>query len=80
MLSFYYIYHEKLQSNNMKSYIAFLTGLFFILQATAQPLQRIAPELAGMDSRRLLYADEAIQKAIDNKEIPGAVLAIVHHG
>ncbi|KAA6329581.1 hypothetical protein EZS27_021624, partial [termite gut metagenome] len=42
--------------------------------------QRIAPELAGMDSRRLLYADEAIQKAIDNKEIPGAVLAIVHHG
>ncbi|KAA6304322.1 hypothetical protein EZS27_044032, partial [termite gut metagenome] len=64
----------------MKSYLSFLVSLFFILQATAQPLQRIAPELTGMDSHRLLYADEAIQKAIDNKEIPGAVLAVVHNG
>ena len=33
-----------------------------------------------MDSHRLLHADEAIQKAILNKEIPGAVLAVVRHG
>ncbi|NDV81027.1 serine hydrolase [Bacteroides sp. 51] len=40
----------------------------------------IAPELLNMDSRRLAYADEAILKSIENKEIPGAVLAVVHKG
>ncbi len=33
-----------------------------------------------MDSQRLLWADEAINKAIAEKEIPGAVLAVVRHG
>lgn len=55
--------------------------LFLGLQAAgAQPLQRVAPEQVGMDSRKLLYADEAIETAIANKEIPGAVLAVVRHG
>lgn len=43
-------------------------------------LPQVAPELVGMDSRRLAYADEAILKSIENKEIPGAVLAVVHQG
>ncbi|GHV21638.1 hypothetical protein FACS1894174_05330 [Bacteroidia bacterium] len=46
----------------------------------AQPLKQAMPEKLGMDSRRLHYADEVILKAIENKEIPGAVLAVVHKG
>ena len=46
----------------------------------AQPLQRVAPEEVGMDSRHLLYADDALNEAIANGEIPGAVLAVVRHG
>lgn len=58
--------------------------LFFLfagLQAAfAQPLQRVAPEEVGMNSRQLMYADQAIEKAIADKNIPGAVLAVVRHG
>ncbi|MDR0658284.1 MAG: serine hydrolase [Mediterranea sp.] len=59
--------------------------LFFLLfsfsgRLFAQPLPQAAPELLGMDSHRLRYADEAILKAVENKEIPGAVLAVVHKG
>ena len=61
-----------------------LPSLFFFvllaLQANAQSLQRVAPEQVGMDSRHLLYADEAIETAIANKDIPGAVLAVVRNG
>lgn len=46
----------------------------------AQPLSQVAPEMVGMDSRRMAYADEAIWKAIEQKEIPGAVLGVVHKG
>jgi len=57
--------------------------LFILLcagQLAAQPLQRVVPEQVGMNSDKLHYADSAIQKAIDNKEIPGAVLAVVKDG
>lgn len=59
----------------------FFLFLFLDLQAaTAQPLQRVAPEQVGMDSRKLMYADEAIEKAIAENGIPGAVLAVVRNG
>ncbi len=64
----------------MKKTVYLLATLLFVLQAAAQPLQRVAPGKVGMDSQKLKYADEAIQKAIDNKEIPGAVLAVVRNG
>jgi len=35
-------------------------------------------ELFRIDKRQLHYADNVIQQAIDEKEIPGAVLAVVH--
>lgn len=59
--------------------------LFFILclglqAATAQPLPHVAPEQVGMDSRKLMYADEVIEAAVTNKDIPGAVLAVVRNG
>lgn len=56
----------------------------FILLGThlgmAQPLPRVAPEQVGMDSRHLQYADQAIETAIVEDGIPGAVLAVVRHG
>lgn len=64
----------------MRTLLSFLF-LFFGLQiVVAQPLQRVAPEQVGMDSRKLMYADEAIEAAIAHKEIPGAVLAVVRNG
>lgn len=66
----------------MNKYTRFLFVLLLLcsLQAIAQPLTRVAPEQVGIDSQRLLYADEAIRKAVSNKEIPGAVLAVVRQG
>lgn len=58
----------------------YLSILLCSLQAVAQSLPRVAPEQVGMDSHRLLHADEAIHRAIDHKEIPGAVLAVIRHG
>ncbi len=64
----------------MKLIPSFLFLALLALQANAQPLQRIAPEQVGMDSRKLMYADEAIETAIANKDIPSAVLAVVRNG
>ncbi|GHT38242.1 esterase [Bacteroidia bacterium] len=62
----------------MKQTIISLGLLFSVQVAVAQPLERVIPELVGIDCRRLQYADEAILQAIADKEIPGAVLAVVH--
>ena len=50
----------------MKLIPSFLFLTLLALQAPAQSLQRVAPEQVGMDSRHLLYADEAIETAIAN--------------
>lgn len=47
---------------------------------SAQHLQRVAPEEVGLDSRRMLHADAAIQAEIEAGTIPGAVLAVVKDG
>ncbi len=63
--------------------IYFLIGcvlLGTVLSASAQPLLKVSPEEVGMDSRRLVYADRVIEKAIAEKQIPGAVLAVVRNG
>lgn len=65
----------------MKTLTSIILFLFSLQAITmAQSLQRVAPEQVGMDSRKLMYADEAIKEAIANKEIPGAVLAVVRNG
>lgn len=64
----------------MKHLLSTLILIALALQVSAQPLQRVAPEQVGMDSRRLMYADQAIEKAITAKDIPGAVLAVVRNG
>ena len=64
----------------MKKIVSLLCMFLGALSVVAQPLQRVTPEQVGMDSRRLMYADEVIEAAIANKDIPGAVLAIVRDG
>lgn len=64
----------------MKRLVYILMMLCCAYQLNAQPLQRVAPEQAGMSSRQLMYADGIIEEAVANKEIPGAVLAIVRDG
>lgn len=63
-------------------FFACILALAFVYpsQLTAQRLPRVSPKSAGMDALRLRYADEAIEQAIADKEIPGAVLAVVRHG
>lgn len=71
-----------IQSKSTKSnFKLFLLLFLFCLQtAFGQSLQRVDPEQVGIDSRKLMYADEAIETAIANREIPGAVLAVIRSG
>lgn len=64
----------------MKSLIPFIVSLFFAIQISAQHLPQVLPEQVGMSSQQLQHADLAINQAIANKEIPGAVLAVVKDG
>ena len=64
----------------MKSITLFIVALFISFQLNAQHLQPVSPDQVGMDSKKLLHADNVIQQAIDNHEIPGAVLAVVKDG
>jgi len=61
----------------MKKTLLFLTIIIGI-QCIGQNPAYISPTIAGFDKRQLRNADEAILQAIENKEIPGAVLAVVH--
>jgi len=46
----------------------------------AQPLAKVEPEQVGLNLKKLERADSIIKLAIDKKEIPGAVLAVVRNG
>src|SRR5699024_9232102 len=52
----------------------------FVLQISAQHIPKALPEEVGMNSQQLQHADLVINQAIANKEIPGAVLAVVKDG
>lgn len=64
----------------MKSIILLITSLLLSVQINAQHLPKVTPEEVGMDAKRLQQADLIINKAIADKEIPGAVLAVVRNG
>jgi len=59
-----------------------LSALLFAvtLLTNAQQLPRVSPASVGLDASKLANADAAILKAIQEKEMPGAVLAVVRHG
>ena len=48
--------------------------------AKGEILPRVAPEEVGLNSTQLIQADRAINEAIQKKQIPGAVLAVVRQG
>ncbi len=64
----------------MKSIISFIVSLVFIIHINAQHIPKVRPEQVGMDSRRLQQADRVINQTIADKDIPGAVLAVVRDG
>lgn len=75
------INHVNSQKNIiMKRFYLSLLLLAVTLFASAQLLQRVSPASVGLDASKLINADAAILKAVQNKEIPGAVLAVVRHG
>ncbi len=58
-------------------FIIFLFSLIYILPAQSLPVA--SPFDLGFDAARLEQADAAIQKAIDQKDIPGAVLLVTRY-
>ena len=55
-------------------------AVFTAIALNAQPLERVKPSEVGMDAARLSKVDDIINASIANKEIPGAVLAVVRDG
>ena len=66
--------------NVMKAIPLLISILFISIQINAQYLPLVLPETVGMDSKRLKKTDLIINKAIADKEIPGAVLAVIKNG
>ncbi len=64
----------------MKKTILTTLTIIVTIQLVAQPLRRVDPQKVGLDPQKLTYADQVIREAIDKKEIPGAVLAVVRNG
>ncbi len=74
---------QVLLTNFKSTFWAFKVFVVFLLSISAtyaQQLPNVSPESVGMSSTHLKYADEIIEKAISDKEIPGAVLAVVKDG
>ncbi len=64
----------------MKKVTIFLLACIFSVAAIAQPLIKVTPEQAGMDSKKLSNVDRIIGESINKGEIPGAVIAVVRDG
>ena len=65
----------------MKKIFLFIVILICTFEiSTAQSLEEVLPEQVGLDAGRLKTADSIILAAINMKQIPGAVLAVVRHG
>ena len=62
----------------MKKIVLSLIAIFFTLASFA--IERKAPQEEGMDPERLSRVDDIINASIANREIPGAVLAVVRNG
>lgn len=71
---------QRLPVQSIKGLFIAFSFLLCACNANAQQLLKASPESVGMSSKHLKYADEIIEKAISDKEIPGAVLAVVKDG
>ena len=61
-------------------FLTLTVALYAFYATEAQPIPRVTPESAGMDSHRLAYADSAVLRSVADGETPGAVLAVVRFG
>ncbi len=68
------------RKSSIRGLFTLLIIIFTACNTHAQQLPSVSPESVGMSSTHLKYADEIIEKAISDKEIPGAVLAVVKDG
>lgn len=64
----------------MRLLLTLLIAYVWIIPAQAHKLLLVRPEQVGINGQHLHYADSAIQQAIQDRIIPGAVLAVVRHG
>lgn len=64
----------------MKKITVLFALLMLCIFSVAQQLQHTTPELVGLSTQYLHNADKAINKAIENEDIPGAVLAVIKDG
>ena len=64
----------------MKKFLLSLTLILSSILMSAQPLLKVTPEQAGLDSKRLSNVDRIINESISKGEVPGAVLAVVRDG
>ena len=64
----------------MKHLIIFFIMLTLSSIGRAQQLQRVLPWEVGMDASRFALVDSVLLRAVQQGEIPGAVLAVVRHG
>ncbi len=70
----------KFPLQGVRGLLLLFSFLLCACNANAQQLPKTSPESVGMSSRHLKYADDIIEKAISDKEIPGAVLGVVKDG
>lgn len=70
----------KFPLQRVRGLIILFTCLFCVCNTHAQQLPKASPEEVGISSLHLKFADDIIEKAISDKEIPGAVLAVVKEG
>ena len=67
---------------NLKALIFFtlILSIFFVLPAYSGQLKTVKPENVGLSGERLVRIDKMMQKHVDDKIIPGAVILIARHG
>lgn len=61
----------------MKSNIILFVFFYLTSFLFSQKLEVVSPEKAGFDSAKLIRVDSTINQAIENSEIPGAVLVLL---
>ncbi len=67
------------KSRTFSPALAFIS-ILFLAHATIAQLPASAPVAAGMSAEHLARMDAVIQKSIEQKELPGAVVLVARHG
>src|SRR5206468_1741262 len=76
-------HHKDTKDTKMKSSAFSLCALcVFVVNSPAaeRPLPQAAPESLGISSADLAKIDDAVKAALERKELPGAVVVVVHRG